>query len=162
VPAGVVGCWGVGPPLAVVVMCASACAVPADGDDDAHQTSAEACVVEGVALDLGAHALDVVPTEHVTVSGGRYRLTATGFLHDGAFDPEVGRTRVVWGPESAPPEYDAGPATVSGAGGSVDLVEDSPEVVELQRGTWWFLNSNGVRLTIEPCAPATGELVEER
>ena len=160
-PAGVAGRRGPGLALAMAVLGIGACAVPGKYAEETGLASAEPCVVEDDALDLGAQALDVVPSGHVTLSGGRYQLSATGFLHDGPFDPDVGRTRVVWGPSSTPPEYDAGPATVSGASGSVDLDEDVPAVVELPDGVWWFLNSNGVRLTLEPCAPATAELAEE-
>ena len=45
------------------------------------------CQPSGAALDLGAHAFDVAPQDHVRVSGGRYLLTATGFVHGGPFDP---------------------------------------------------------------------------
>jgi hypothetical protein len=160
-PIGAVRRLGLGLTLTVVVISIGARTFSDVDSKEASPPSGEPCAVRHDPLDLGAHALDVVPSDRVTLGGGRYRLTASDFLHDGPFDPEVGRTRVVWGPESTTPEYDPGPATVSGATGSVDLEEDVPQVVDLAEGTWWFLNSNGVRLTMEPCAPATAQPDDE-
>lgn len=131
----------------------------ASTDGQSATTSARPCDVEGEPIDLGQYMVGTVPPSHVELSGGHYRITATGFLHDGPFDPSVGLTSVVWGPRSTPPEYDPGPGRVIGASGSLDVEESSPVVVELPEGTWWFLNSNGVRLTLEPCSPATAEVV---
>ncbi len=151
---------GLGLILAATTLLPGGCSLsPGAGEGRATQAP---CQPSGAALDLGAHAFDVAPQDHVKVSGGRYLLTATGFVHGGPFDPEVGRTKVVWGPKETPPRYDAGSATATGASGAADVVEDEPAVVDLEEGTWWFLNSNAAQLTLQACAPATAELVPQR
>lgn len=120
------------------------------------------CHQAGDAVDLGAHALDTMPTAFVVLSGGRYQLTATGFRHDKPFDSPTGRTNVVWGARGTTPTYEPGPATVSGAHASVSVVEGSPTVLDLEGGAWWFLNSNFVQLTLTPCDGATAELLDQR
>lgn len=129
---------------------------------DASTVTALPCHQPGDLVDLGAHALDTMPTEFVVLSGGRYQLTATGFLHDKPFDPPTGRTNVVWGGRGTTPTYEPGPGTVSGAHASVSVVEGSPTVFDLEGGTWWFLNSNFVRLALTPCDGATAELLDQR
>jgi hypothetical protein len=104
---------------------------------------------------VGALALDSAPRQYVRVQAGWYRLSASGFQHGGVLDPKVGRTTVVWGPATTPPRYDPGPATVSGSLGQADVVENEGTWIQLPDAHLWFLNSNGVRVTMQACPPAT-------
>jgi len=113
------------------------------------------CPTAGPPVELGSSGFDDSPRRLVRVSAGRYRLTATGFLHGGLFDPEVGQTAVVWGHTSTTPTYEPGPATVTGVVGSAVVVEGAETWVDLPGGTLWFLNSNGVHISLAACPPAT-------
>jgi hypothetical protein len=113
------------------------------------------CTPAGPEADLGALALDSVPRQFVRVRAGWYRLTASGFQHGGVLDPNIGRTTVVWGPATTPPRYDPGPATVTGSLGHADVVEGEETWVQLSDAQLWFLNSNGARLAMHACPPAT-------
>ena len=107
------------------------------------------------AVDLDAVAFDSAPRQAIELSGGSYRLTATGFPHGGLLDPPVGRTIVTWGSLDRLPTYDPGPANIPQRVGQADLVEGVPAVVALPAGRLWLLNSNGVQIRLEACAPAT-------
>ena len=45
--------------------------------------------------------------------------------------------------------------TIACALGQADVVEGEATWVELPDAQLWFLNSNGVRITIQPCPSAT-------
>jgi len=107
------------------------------------------------AVDLDAVAFDSAPRQAIELSGGSYRLTATGFPHGGLLDPPVGRTTLAWGSVDRLPTYDPGPANIPQRVGQADLVEEEPAVVALPAGRLWLLNSNGVQIRLEACAPAT-------
>jgi ABC-type Fe3+-hydroxamate transport system substrate-binding protein len=149
-----------GAALAVSVLL-GACSLDPDSGAASTSTTSHPCTVTG-AVELDPLTFDVAPRTLVTLSGGTYRLMATGFLHGGPFDPAVGRTTLAWGPTSTPPTYDPGPATVPQRTGQLDLVEKVPTVVELSAGTFWFLNSNGVRVRLEACSPATASSTSPR
>ncbi|GAA3702990.1 hypothetical protein GCM10022399_19310 [Terrabacter ginsenosidimutans] len=123
--------------------------------DQSVSASAAACSSTGTQVDLGAVAFDVAPRRLVRVTAGRYRLTASGFLHGGLLDPKVGQTAVVWGEAASMPTYAAGPATVSGGIGRAVVVEGAETWVDLPDGTLWFVNSYGARLAIAACPPAS-------
>jgi len=53
------------------------------------------------------------------------------------------------------PTYDPGPANIPQRVGQADLVEGEPAVIDLPAGRLWLLNSNGVQIRLEACAPAT-------
>ena len=76
-----------------------------------------------------------------------------------ALDPKVGRTTVAWGPSATPPVYHSGPDTVSGALATTDVVEGQWALVKLPHATLWFLNTHGVRLTLQGCSPAMTTLI---
>jgi hypothetical protein len=122
-------------------------------------TTGASCARPGPGIDLGAVAFDAAPSRFVSVTAGRYQLTATGLLHGGLLDPNVGRTAVVWGPTTSLPTYSPGPATVSGGVGRAVVVEGAGTWVDLPDGTFWFVNSYGARLTPSPCAPASATVV---
>jgi hypothetical protein len=107
------------------------------------------------AVDLDPLTFDVAPRHVIELSGGSYRLTATGFLHGGLLDPPVGRTILAWGSVDRVPTYDPGPANIPQRVGQADLVEGEPAVIDLPAGRLWLLNSNGVQIRLEACAPAT-------
>jgi len=56
---------------------------------------------------------------------------------------------------STTPTYEPGPATVTGVVGSAVVVEGAETWVDLPGGTLWFLNSNGVHISLAACPPAT-------
>lgn len=150
---------------ALVVFALGACrsGAPSVGSGSAGSASGTGspprCVAAGPRVDLGALAYDQVPTRHVRTPAGWYRIAATGFLHGGLLDPSVGRTTVAWGLASTPPVYHPGPSTVSGALATTDVVEGQWALVKLPDATLWFLNTNGVRLTLQGCSPAKPTLV---
>ena len=110
-------------------------------------------------MDLGALAFDVPPRQFVRVTAGRYRLTATDFLHGGLLDPKVGQTAVVWGHAASMPTYAPGPAKVTGGVGTAVVVEGVEAWIDLPDGTFWFVNSYGARLALAACPPASVEVV---
>lgn len=113
------------------------------------------CPTVGPPVDVGSSGFGDVPRRLVRVTAGRYRLTATGFLHGGLFDPKVGQTAVVWGLSSSTPTYEPGPATVTGVVGGAAVAEGGETWVNLPAGTFWFLNSKGVHISLAACSPAT-------
>ena len=129
-------------------------AAPTSGASS-NTSSQPPCTPAGPEANLGALALDAAPRQYVGVQAGWYRLTASGFQHGGVLDPKVGRTTVVWGSATTPPRYDPGPATVTGSLGHADVVEGEATWVQLPDDRLWFLNSNGVTITLQACPPAT-------
>lgn len=106
-------------------------------------------------MDLGSSGFDDPPRHFAGVTAGRYRLTATGFLHGGFLDPKVGQTEVVWGRSSTTPTYAPGPATVTGVVGRAVVVEGADSWVDLPEGRLWFLNSRGVHVSLAACPSGT-------
>lgn len=94
-----------------------------------------------------------------TISSGVYELTADGFLHDGPFDSEVGRTEVYLGPGAVTPVHDRNSGQLAGATRTFVVAEGRPTVVDLTAGTYWVLNSNRVVIRARPCGAGsvTGE-----
>lgn len=113
----------------------------------------DTCAPTGPVVDLGSRTFDRAPSTLVRTLAGWYLVSATGFEHGGPFDPPVGRTLVAWGSADRTPTYDSGPATVGGASGTFEVVEDQGTWVELPEGEHWFLNSNGAELSIAGCGP---------
>lgn len=149
-----------GAALAASVMLGACSLDPGSGAASTSATS-HPCTVTG-AVELDPLTFAAAPRTAVTLGGGTYRLTATGFLRGGVLDPAVGRTTLAWGPTSTPPTYAPGPANIPQRAGQLYLVEKVPTDVQLSAGTFWFLNSNGVHVRLEACSPATASSTSVR
>ncbi len=135
----------------------AACSTPPGGQPGgtpSTSASTPACRPTGL-VELDALTFDLAPRQVIELSGGAYRLTATGFVHGGLLDPPVGRTTLAWGPIESMPTYAPGPANIPQRTGQTDLVEGEPTVVSLPAGRHWFLNSNGVKVRMEACSPSS-------
>lgn len=131
----------------------------ADSSDTPTAQPSPTCTPTQPGVDVGSGTFDRAPSTRVRTPAGWYFVSATGFEHGGPFDPPVGRTLVAWGPADRTPTYDPGPATVGGASGTFEVVEDKGTWVQLPEGEHWFLNSNGAELSIAGCAPGIPILV---
>lgn len=148
---------------ALLILALGGCAIssPPSGSTapGSNPTGGAPCHALGPTVDLGALAYDRPPDRQVRTTAGWYRLTASGFLHGGLLDPAVGRTTVAWGLSSTPPIYRPGPYTVSHTLATAEVIEGRATWVKLPNATLWFLNTNGVRLSLQGCAPAAPAVI---
>lgn len=122
-------------------------------------TSRAPCEPATPGVDLGSVMYGSPPNRYAATDAGWYLVTAAQFQHGGPFDPPVGRAQVAWGPSTTQPVYNPGPATVTGATGTFDVVEDAGTWVRLPAGTFWFISSAGARLTIQGCVDSQPKLI---
>ena len=120
---------------------------------DPPEAAAPTCPVNGPPVDLGAAYPDEPPTTF-QFSGGQALFTATGFLHDQPFDPEVGSTVVHLGPADTPPRYDRQRNTLTNVTNTLRVTEGRPTMQDLPAGRYW-ITTGGLPVALQPCGHAT-------
>ena len=120
---------------------------------DLPDVAAPTCPVNGTPVNLGAAYPDEPPTTF-QFSGGRALFTATGFLHDQPFDPEVGSTVVHLGPADALPRYDRQRNTLTNVTDTLRVTEGRPTMQDLRVGRYW-ITTGGLTVALQPCDDAT-------
>ncbi|MEX2553651.1 MAG: hypothetical protein WD627_11705 [Actinomycetota bacterium] len=85
-----------------------------------------------------------------TTKGGLLYATATGFLHGGFAQPDVGVTRIHVGADGSPKDFQAG-TRPSNTLVTVRVVEDDFNKFELPAGTYWLISSNYAEISIVSC-----------
>lgn len=116
------------------------------------------CGASATRVSLGAPS-PIAPTPKVayfTTDGSDIFFNASGFLHGGIFDPEIGTTSLSIGDAAALPTYDEQRSQISNTKLSFYVQEGKHKKVSLAAGNYWLLTSNTVTITVASCGQISG------
>lgn len=146
---------------AVLALCLGGCT---DGDPpDSHPTPTRSTAPdagpieapdpcpEAPAVDLGLPNRTGPFAEFTLTEPGRVWVTATGFLHGGIFDPEVGTAAVYVGSMQAPPTYDPQRSLVTNTLVNTRVVEETWTALDLEAGAHWLWTSASPDISLKTC-----------
>lgn len=141
--------------VACLALVATACGGTARGGERATTAAAApACAEVADIVELGRPGRSGPPAQFTT-SGAELFVTASGFLHGGPLDPEVGITMVSVGPADEPPTWDPQRNTITNVQEQAQVREGQVTPLRLQAGRYWLWTSNTVTITLQSCQVAT-------